>query len=288
MMKYNLMVSYISKGQKGLTVAKYLEKTYPDIISYSTEIKENCDRNIILSQLMTFVDIRKFMLYTNSIHFIRPEENNVCINRATNGFSVYKENAGYYKYCIPMMYDYNNYKPPLDIGIGYYDTPYRNTRYLFLEYLKNNVKKIKNISLLGDRTLELKFKCLNINKDLNVMSFIDKDKFFSSITHLVTPMSRTFIDPWPTVLEEGVRANKQIIIIKTYRNWKDGIDDICDCIEYHDSLDFNTKRWYNNIHCCIKSFNLDEFYKKLFANNFEYCFDIDKYDKFSEWCEDYC
>jgi hypothetical protein len=273
---YNLVIKNVNRNDKAGSVAKYLRDKYPETITVSKSIIE-CDRNIVLTQTPWFYKKIKVGLIFNAIHFLRPAYVRCYKNSATNGFSIFKLHEEY-KYFIPMMYEYKiTSKSINDIIIGYYYAPYRNTLHQFLNFIKENAKQIKNVLILGDRP-EVIFKIKDINKNINVNITNDKDSFFFRITHLVTPKSKTFVDPWPTVLEEGVRCNKQIIILNTYRGWKDGIDDICSCIKYHTKLNLN--KYYDNSESSINKFDLDKFYNYLFNNNFEFYIDRSKYKTF--------
>jgi len=272
---YNLIITNPqNNGQKATTVAYYLKYKYLGHIIISDFFRKTCKRNIVLTQIPYFYKKKKelFTEMFNAVHFLRPHLVNYWKNSATNGFSIYKEIDGY-KYCIPMMYDYkysnNNVKDK--IVIGYYNSIYRGTKEWFKQFVKDNEAYIDRIYILGEQIIE----CPSFIHTTN------KDEFFSNITHFVYPMSTVFIDPWPTVLEEGIRCNKQIIILYRDRSWKDGIDDICSCIRYHKKLDLNT--YYDNSDSSILNFNLDKYYRYLFDNNFEFYIDRDKYKTFDEF-----
>ncbi len=284
-MKYNLVLKYKTHGQKAQTVAEYLKYRYPDIIDLSYNTFKSCDRyrNICLTQQPIELKRNYLEEYINAIHFIRPYYLNYGLpNKATNGFLVYTDEKRY-DYFIPMMHEYKNDSRVNDLSIGYYFSLYRNNFKEFTEFLKQNVKIVRNISILGELTY--KNFCSNtlrsISNKFSLYFYQDRDKFFSNISHLVFPMSKTFIDPWPTVLEEAVRCNKQIIILHHDRKWKDGIDDICSCIRYHKNLNLNI--YYDNSDSSILNFNLDEYYKYLFDNNFEFYIDRNKYKTFDEF-----
>lgn len=281
---YNLIIKYLNnEGQKATSVAYYLKYKYLGHIIISNHIIKECNRNIILTQIPFFYRKKKelFNEVLNAIHFLRPYLVNYFKNSATNGFSVYKTIHGY-KFCIPMMYDYHcpiisNNNQQDNIIIGYYNTSYRNTKEWFKQFIKDNDKYIDKVYILGEPMPECP----------NFIYTKDKDVFFSNITHFVYPMSKTFIDPWPTTLEEAVRCNKQIIILPSNRNWHDGIDDICSCIRYHTSL--NLDKYYDNTNCSINMFDLTKYYDTLlFDNNFEYKIDRTKYKSFNEWCSEWC
>jgi hypothetical protein len=280
MFKYNIVVISNNKGQKGAASARYLQHKYPHNIIISSSVSDDCDRNIIRTQIDSFYTKRYVDKLISAIHFYRPNIKMIFRNTATNGFSVFKQHNNKYRFYIPMMQEYVNHKCPEEVTIGYYNTSYRDTKHRFLSFLNDNNTLIKNICIMGDRID-------NINSMFNIKYTTDRDIFFSSITHLVVPMSATFIDPWPTVMEEAVRCNKQIIVLSANRNWQDGIDDICSCIKYHTKLDLDV--YYDNTNCSINRFDLDRYYNMLlFENNFEYNIDVNKYMTFNEWAEEFC
>lgn len=278
---YNLIITNPqNNGQKATTVAYYLKYKYLGHIIISDFFRKTCKRNIVLTQIPYFYKKKKelFTEMFNAVHFLRPHLVNYWKNSATNGFSIYKEIGGY-KYCIPMMYDYkcsnNNVKDK--IVIGYYNSIYRGTKEWFKQFVKDNETYIDRIYILGEQIKECP----------SFIHITNKDEFFSNITHFVYPMSTSFVDPWPTTLEEAVRCNKQIIILPSNRNWRDGIDDICSCIRYHTSL--NLDKYYDNTNCSINMFDLTKYYDTLlFDNNFEYKIDRTKYKSFNEWCSEWC
>lgn len=273
MFKYNIVVISNNKGQKGVASARYLQHKYPHNIIISSSVSNDCDRNIICTQIDSFYTKRYVDKLISAIHFYRPNIKMIFRNTATNGFSVFKQHNKY-RFYIPMMQEYVNHKCPEEVTIGYYNTSYRNTKHRFLSFLNDNNTLIKNICIMGDRID-------NINSMFNIKYTTDRDIFFSSITHLVVPMSTTFIDPWPTVMEEAVRCNKQIIVLSANRNWQDGIDDICSCIRYHTKLDLKT--YYDNNDSSILNFDLDKYYRYLFDNNFEFYIDRNKFKTFDSF-----
>ncbi len=284
-MLYNLVLKYKTRGQKAQTVAEYLRQRYPKIIevSYNTFRCDDKYRNVCLTQQPVKLVRSVLKEYASAIHFLRPCYLDLGLaNKATNGFSVYKAESKY-NYFIPMMYDYKNEKKVSELSIGYYFTPYRNNFREFTEFLRQNSKRIYDISILGDTIYrDFCYNILfNINSRFNICFYQDKDEFFSNITHLVFPMSKTFVDPWPTVLEEGVRCGKQIIILRQSRSWKDGVDDICSCIRYHEKLDLAT--YYDNSDTSILNFNIDKYYNYLFNSNFESYTDRSKFKTFNEF-----
>ncbi len=271
--KFNLVViDKNNKGQKANSFANYLYENYKDKykLIIGNKILDDC-LNLVLSQISFNYGKIKNNIYNNIIFFLRPNIKKTHFNLATNGFSIYKDYK-FYKYFILNMsqfqYNINSYINS-GIHIGYYNTSYRNTQVQFLNFIKNNKNKIDSVSILGNN-----FNIKNFNY------YTEKNIFFSNITHLVTPMSKTFIDPWPTVLEEGIRCNKQIIILKENRNFKDGIDDLCSCINYHEDLNDNL---IDNNNSSIFSFNLNKYYNYMFNIDFKYSIERKEYKNFNEF-----
>ena len=85
--------------------------------------------------------------------------------------------------------------------------------------------------------------------------------------------------------QEAVNANKQIIILEQNRGFKDGIDDICENIKYHIRLDTNI--YYDNTNSIINQWNYDKYYQEVFANDFIYQLDRNKYEYIADWLEQF-
>lgn len=177
-----------------------------------------------------------------------------------------------------MMYCHRDIKVKHGVHpvIGIYDTVYRNTLSEFTEVL-DSIKHPFDLVTLGLNRIQVSNKyCMG---HINV---IDKKLFFNMISHFLYITSKTFIDPWPTTLEEAVIYNKQIVIFENDRSFKDGIDDICSCIKYHkDKFDFEKN--LNNEDSVLKHINPRAFYIKLFDIGFKHYIDRLKYKTFDEY-----
>lgn len=276
----NLVVQKNTLGQKALTVAEYLVSAFPSEFIISHQIN-NDYKNIILTQIPNFYDkTGKIKSIIKAIHFIRPIYK-LFPNQVTNGFSVFKHYNNFYKGYIPMFYPYDQKCPvPNKINIGYYDAPYRGTRQKCFDFIKKEAKNIDNMTILGQNS-HIKHYIKKLIPSINIDCLSDKDKFFSNITHLLVPMSENFVDPHPTVMEEAIHCNKQIIVLEKNRSWKDGIDDLCSCIKFHKKLAPDV--WYDNTNSLLNSFDYDKYYKKLIETEFEIQFDTTKIDNLNDF-----
>jgi hypothetical protein len=176
-----------------------------------------------------------------------------------------------------MITDFPKVKQPSEICIGFYARKWltRDSYNWFFDKLDQWPKV--NICVMGRQEPELEHKLKGRYKHT-----FDNIDFFNSITHYVMPKSLTFIDPFPHTLLEAVQSNKQIIIPTIgHRNHKDGIDDIQDCIQWHD--DFYPDKFVDNSQCLLKFKNFKKFYQKVIDNNFEYSFEKLKYKNMKEW-----
>lgn len=160
--------------------------------------------------------------------------------------------------------------------VGIYDTPYRHTLEEFKEVL-DSIKQPFDLVTLGLNRIQISNRfCMS---KINV---IDKQLFFGMISHFLYIKSKTFIDPWPTTLEEAVIYNKQIAIFENDRSFKDGVDDVCSCIKYHKNT-FDFEKDLNNDDSVLKHINPRAFYVKLFEQEFKYSIDRLKYKTFEEY-----
>lgn len=269
----NLVVNNKSVGQKGLTVAAWLASIYPNVIISNTTSHQYF--NIVLTQNPNLIGKDPLAL-SKTLYLLRPEYLSYSKQSATNGFSVFKKHK--YRFFIPMLYDYcitndTNY----GLSIGFYDSPYRNNIKYFKNFLKIN-NNIRKVSILGKASNYIDLRNLGIE----IEEHLNKDEFFNSITHLFYPKSETFLDPWPTVLEEAVHCNKQIIIPESKRDFVDGIDDICGCILYHNEFD---GKYYDNSSSYINRFNYTKYYDALISHQFNTdCYD-NEVKTLKEWIE---
>ena len=112
---------------------------------------------------------------------------------------------------------------------------------------------------------------------------IDMNKFFSTITHYVMPMSAKIIDILPHVIMEAVQHGKQIVCPRIpNRKHEDGIDDVLSLIKYH--TDLSDMREFDNSDTILDIRKFDNFYRKVINMDMEYSFDRTKYNTFYDWC----
>ena len=291
-MKYAI-IGWNDKTQKrgAYTEAAALQSKYPDKIDVFDanhkldidEIHQNYKRVIYTYQNPNklydkkAIDIR---YYNKDIVYIRKNIKTIFKWKTTNGFSMYIKNDIFYNF-VPMMIPM--FQPNINIRtdkivLGYYLRPqYRPDDYqMFCDFVYN-LKIPVDLYVMGSFVFPFNGKTKLIR---NLIYTTDNVEFFNNITHYVYSMSNVF-DPWPTTLQEAVNANKQIIILEQKRNFKDGIDDICENIKYHKVLD--TEIYYNNSNSIINKWNYDKFYNEVFANNFEYYFDRNRYKYIADW-----
>ena len=292
-MKYAI-IGWNDKTQKrgAYTEAAALQSKYPDKIDVFDanhkldidEIHQNYKRVIYTYQNPNKLYDKKVIdvhYYNKDIVYIRKDIKTVFQWKTTNGFSMYLKNnifCNYVPMMIPMFQPDTNIRTD-KIVLGYYLRPqYRPDDYqMFCDFIYN-LKIPVDLYVMGSFAFPFNEKINNyIN---NIIYTTDNVEFFNNITHYVYSMSKVF-DPWPTTLQEAVNANKQIIILEQKRNFKDGIDDICENIKYRKIL--NPEIYYNNFNSIINKWNYDKFYNEVFANNFEYYFDRNRYKYIADW-----
>lgn len=290
-MKYALLGWNDKQAKRGAyTEAKQLEQRYPsNVTAFNTNsaidigrIKDEFDKIVYTYQqpnqylANTLFDIKRYNL---DIQYIRKEYFSIFKHKTTNGFSTYIENK-FYNNFVPMMIPMYQSMPQMydKISIGYYLRPIYKADCLVR--FKNFIKNLNiDVDLWIIGTAQHCFKQLS-KHIINEYHTFDRDAFFSNITHYIYSKSKTY-DPWPTTLQEAVNANKQIIIFENDRNFKDGVDDICENIKYHTKLDIDT--YYDNINSIINNWNFDTFYKMVFENGFLHEIDRNKYKHIYDW-----
>lgn len=197
--------------------------------------------------------------HKNDLVFIRPEYNLAWFNSTTNGFSVYKETNIKQFHPIVVSDQYNCLKKDtLVVGVYFRPDIVSDSFDMLVRFL---AKQKVHLVVMGSH--------LGINHP-NILSYKHTNnpkEFFSSITHYYMPMSTKARDPWPNTLVEAVNSGAQIIIDRVNRPFKDGIDDIMSCIEYHTEL---TNTYYNNQESVLMMSNWLAYYQYLAVNNFEY------------------
>jgi len=217
----------------------------------------------------------------NYILFLRGKQNPLLYNSCNNGFYYYKHYKNI-KYFVPFVTDYNIQSLKKNIPcIGFYIR--RNIvpdSFLFIDSFLKECKYKIDIFIMGDDVPRFKeYKCVNTYEHT-----YNKDIFFQNITHYMYPCSKVFQDPFPNSVLEAIQTNKQIIFPNIpYRDHKDGIDDIKDCIKWYET--FQPNIIYDNKDCILKAKYFKKFYLNLFENNFEYNFDREKYNHFDKWIE---
>lgn len=292
-MKYAL-IGWNDKQQKrgAYTEAAALQSKYPDIVDVFdantkldiNELHQQYDKLIYTYQNPNKLYSKRVLdvkYFEKDIVYIRKDIKTLFKYKTTNSFSMYRQNQTVFNNFVPMLIpmfspdtniDYNTIK------LGYYLRPqYRPDDYqMFCDFIYN-IQMPVDLYVMGSFVFPFNGKTKLIK---NLIYTTDNNIFFNNITHYVYSMSNVF-DPWPTTLQEAVNCNKQIIILKQNRSFKDGIDDIMENIKYHTKLD--TDVFYNNSKSIINTWNYDKYYKEVFENEFLYSFDVDKYKYFSDW-----
>ena len=292
-MKYAL-IGWNDKQQKrgAYTEAATLQSKYPDILDVFdantklniNELHQQYDKLIYTYQNPNKLYSKRVLdvkYFEKDIVYIRKDIKTLFKYKTTNSFSMYRQNQTVFNNFVPMLIPMFSPDTSIDyntIKLGYYLRPqYRPDDYqMFCDFI-HNIRIPVDLYVMGS----FKFPYSTYSKQIrNITYTTDNNIFFNNITHYVYSMSNVF-DPWPTTLQEAVNANKQIIILKQNRSFKDGIDDIMENIKYHTCLDLDV--FYNNTNSIINTWNYDKYYKEVFENEFLYNFDVDKYKYFSDW-----
>ena len=269
----NIYVDYVDhleiKNIKSLEDLKKLNEEYKRII-FITQVHQNYSIPI---NLITLKDIN-FLFYIRNYKFYFHE------NTCNNGF--------YYMYptkivnYIPLITDFivsrkNVYKRPC---LGFYvrNNLTIDSYYLTLDII-SNIKQDIDIFTMGQEIPSISDRFKHV---INHRQTFDNVEFFKSVTHYIYPRSKVFKDPLPYSLIEAVQNNIQIIIPTVKgRDFKDGIDDIIEVSEYHET--FNEDLYLDNTNTVFRALNFKNFYLSVFDNNFSHRLDRDKYKTFSEW-----
>jgi len=277
-MKYAVIAHEYPKLKRGaFTTAINLANTFQNITFIPEKrdldlekLNEQYDLIVFLTQMPSKYKFPVNIIQLKNINhviFIRSEHNHPIYNSYTNGFHYYKEHSDIKNYVpiLPKMPSIKMETPQRPV-LGYYVRKYMtpDAWWKFCNIVENYKEEI-DICIMGNPAPELsKYKTVK-----NYTHTYDNLKFFSKITHYVYPMSKVFIDPFPTSLYEAIQYKKELIIPTLDRNFKDGKDDILDCIED----DISLLDWKN----------FEKFYKKLFARNFVYKYDKICYMRFNDW-----
>jgi hypothetical protein len=284
MKKYLLIGICYGHGSGSHTASKTLAEKFPEYIEYKRdgsftetidELSKDYKKIIFTCQTpwLYGTNIHSGLSRVNHLIVIRDEFNNKLFNSASNGFWYYKQHPEI-KHYLPLIPDMSHINTEPDIPcLGFYvrDRAFDSYR-CFLDL----------VSRLDGVDVCTMGKPMNIfNRLSNVRNYshtIDNEIFFKTISHYVYPASGEYIDPFPTSLCEAVQAGKQIIIPEAgRRRFRDGIDDIKDCIDYHTDFNPNVK-YQPGLYFDFDNFK--DFYLMLFENDFEFSFDRDKYNSY--------
>ena len=255
----NSNIRWLERGGK---TAHFIQQQYPNDYCISTYLKKDVDKNVILTQ-QPIDDYKGYLKESiNGIHFIRPLHTVLSNNLATNGYAVYKANKDKYRFMIPLLSEIFQIHNITERCLGFYYQQYKQSIDLYLDYLDTlQPSKIMYMGIIEKELLSTKHTWIYTES---------KEVFFNTVTHFIYAKSKSFVDPWPTTLEEAVAHNKQIIIINTNRSFQDGIDDILCCIDYHNHNDHNI---YNTIffhgNSLLNTFNHKLFYDSLLEVNWD-------------------
>jgi hypothetical protein len=247
-----------------------LEKKYKRII-FRTQVPR------CYSIPVNFVRLRKI----NHIFYLRAKHLSPLYNNCTNGFYYYKTHEKFDNY-IPMITDFPDQenigfpdKPCLGFYVRKWLTP--DSFDCFIDILDNLPCKM-DVAIMGDPNDQIEHHP-NVN---NFTHTNDNTKFFSLISHYFYPTSKYFVDPFPHSVVEALQCKRQIIFPKIERNFKDGIDDIKDCIWWSPKYDKLKVNLDNRLHP-FKADIWKKFYHKVFENNWEFGFDRNKYSSMYEF-----
>lgn len=144
--------------------------------------------------------------------------------RVTNGYSYYCRYATRLHSIVPTITD-SNYKANGE-GVGYYARPTRtDSNEAFIAFAKS-LSCGTPITTMGHKESLLGLVGLNWIHTYN------PSVFFSSISHYFYFKSLIFEDPFPHTLLEAIQAGARIIVPKSTRNFRDGVDDLLDFIPH--------------------------------------------------------
>jgi hypothetical protein len=270
--KYLFIPKKFGKLKRGAWMASLdLKETFDEFIDIResrsirriSDVVNDYEKLIFITQVphlyhlnISFIALRNI----NHLIYLRGEYVSPLYNSCNNGFHYYREH-NQIKHYIPFIpnlpkYENKNYR------VGFYYRPWLNPdscKWFIDNYVDNDIP-IMTMGSVPIRLLQRK----------NWKHTFDRNEFFSNITDYIYVKSKKFNDPFPTSLCEAVQTGKNIKIIDIgYRPFKDGINDIEDCINYDDSLlNFsNWIKWYGNI----------------LNNGFNNVMDRNKYNNFSNW-----
>lgn len=227
------------------------------------------------NQPVNFVRLRKI----NHLIYLRAKYINPLYNNCTNGFYYYQMHKGFDNY-IPMITDFPKVSMPQHECLGFYVrkwlTP--DSFKCFMSILDSFKYKIR-VTIMGDPSPEIE----NHNNVLHYNHTNDNVQFFSEITHYFYPTSKHFVDPFPHSVLEAVQCGKTIIFPKIERDFKDGIDDLKDVINWHEG--FNPFIDNMNKDQPLTAKKWAKFYQQVFENNWEFDFCRETYRNLSSFIQ---
>ena len=228
------------------------------------------------NQPVNFVRLRKI----NHLFYLRARYLNPMYNNCTNGFYYYHMHKGFDNY-IPMITDFPVQENiPNQECLGFYVRKWLTPDSFdcFISILDSLKYKI-NVTVMGDHSPEIE----NHNNVLHYNHTNDNVQFFSEVTHYFYPTSRYFVDPFPHSVLEAVQAGKTVVFPKIERNFKDGIDDIKDCINWTDK--YKPGMLIVNKYQPLTAKVWKNFYHKVFDCTFTYNFCRKKYKNLSDFIQ---
>ena len=277
--------AYITSNRLVDRYRKHLDYKTDLEIQDLNELNYKYKKIIFVTQVLSNYNIKlnlTKMKKLNHLIMLRSTQNLLLYNSCSNGFHYFKSYKNI-KNFIPFITDFpliehdNNNIPCLGFYIRRTVTP--DSLSYIKDFLKNLSQKV-DVYVMGNPTPEfLKYKCVNTYKHT-----YNNKEFFKSITHYIYPSSKIFQDPFPNSILEAVHTGAQIVLPDILgRLHMDGIDDIKECIKWHNKFDSDII--YDNSDCILNGIIFDKFYLNLFNNDFEYKFDRSEYKYFSDWIE---
>jgi len=225
---------------------------------------------------VNFVRLRKI----NHLFYLRARHLNPLYNNCTNGFYYYKMHKGFDNY-IPMITDFpvQEISQPQEICLGFYVRKWLTPDSFdcFIDILNNFPHKV-NVTIMGDMNPQIE----NHPKVLHYNHTNNNVQFFSEITHYFYPTSKYFVDPFPHSVVEALQCGKQIIFPKIERNFKDGIDDIKECMAWNEQ--YKSINIDNKLHP-FKAELWKKFYKNVFDNDWNYHIERERYETIYEFIQ---
>lgn len=200
-------VDYEDLRSKGYTVFLFNHK--PDLFH----------RNLVPSCLEDIVNARS--------QWARTVIGRSCIS----GFSYWKRYCTDYKAFMPTVVDYRVARINGPPTLGYYSRGIRRDSDAAFTDLANRTPQEVPIVVMGSPLPAIRRPYEFTNSE---------DYFFSRVTHYFYWKSRWHDDVWPHTLLQAAQMHCVLVVPKSDRGWRDGIDDILDTC--YNIQDFN-KPW---------------------------------------------